>query len=138
MHIVSSARVLSLFTHTHYGRVLTTLGLHVQILDDCFNVQVFVEMYALRGAGLSLPLFILVPSFLLYSCYFMILSLLHSAAFSSRYSFAIMCSLICIIAVVIDYYSSDFSLFRLQFRLSVYTWGIFSSRICVAITSPYP
>ena len=44
MHMVSSARVLSLFTHTHYGRVLTTLGLHVQLLDDCLIVQVFDEL----------------------------------------------------------------------------------------------
>ena len=31
-----------LYTHTHYGRILTTLDLHVQLLDDCSNVQVFV------------------------------------------------------------------------------------------------
>jgi len=34
----------SLYTHTHHGRVLTTLDLHVQILDDCLIVQVFDEM----------------------------------------------------------------------------------------------
>ena len=34
--------------HTHSpGRVLTTLDLHVQILDDCSNVQVFDEIVRL-------------------------------------------------------------------------------------------
>jgi len=36
----SYARAVPFYTHTHHGRVLTTLDLHVQILD---GLQVFVE-----------------------------------------------------------------------------------------------
>ena len=48
------ARVV-LFTHTHSpGRFLTTLNLHVQILDALFLLcRCLMRLYALRGAGRS-------------------------------------------------------------------------------------
>jgi len=63
MHIVL-LHELFLYTHTHHGRVLTTLDLHVQILDDCSIVQVFDET-AHNARSLSPSLF-LVSSSLLY------------------------------------------------------------------------
>ena len=117
MHMVSSARVLSLFTHTHYGRVLTTLGLHVQLLDGGSNVQVFDETVRLARSLGPLPLILVYLHFILVIilCFLYITFDFCSAAIFFLLFIAIMCSLICIIAVVLDYYSSDYSLFRLQF-----------------------
>ena len=43
-----------LYTHTHHGRVLTTLDLHVQILDDLFPLcRCSLRLYASRIAGAS-------------------------------------------------------------------------------------
>ena len=69
----------SLYTHTHHGRVLTTLDLHVQILDGLFPVvQVFDETVH-YARSLSSSLF-LVFSSLLYFCHFLIPPLSLSAA----------------------------------------------------------
>ena len=77
MHIVYMHEFFPLHTHSP-GRFLMTLDLHVQILDACSIVQVFNEtIHIARSLSLSL---ILVFSSLLYSCYFLILSLSHSAA----------------------------------------------------------
>jgi len=122
-HIVSSPRVPSLYTHTHYGRVLTTLGLHVQLLDGCSNVQVFDELVHFASWTLSPSLHsgtLISPSFLLlhdsiciaFNCHF--LPIIH---------IAIMCSFY--MSYCSDFHGLDYSLFRLQFRLSAYTWGFF-------------
>ena len=54
-----------LYTHTHYGRVLTTLGLHVQLLDGCSNVQVFDETVCLARSLGPLPLILVYLHFIL-------------------------------------------------------------------------
>ena len=111
-----------LYTHTHYGRVLTTLGLHVQLLDDVSLCRCSMSWYTLRGVRHSLPLFILVPLFLLYSCYSMTLSVLHSAAIFFLSFILLSCEVF--MSYCSDFYGWDYSLFRLQFRLNAYTWGI--------------
>ena len=75
MHIVFCTS-FSLYTHTHHGRVLTTLDLHVQILDACSIVQVFDEtVHIARSLGplpfilVFLPLLIPVPIFFLIHAY---------------------------------------------------------------------
>ena len=46
--------LFSLYTHTHHGRVLTTLDLHVQILDDWFSLcRCTLRLCSLRIAGAS-------------------------------------------------------------------------------------
>ena len=60
-----------------------------------------MSWYTLRGVGHCLPLFILVPSFLLYSCYFMTLSVLLSAAIFFLSFILLSCvAFICHIAVI--------------------------------------
>jgi len=71
-----------LYTHTHYGRVLTTLGLHVQLLDDGLIVQVFDELVhiarswtlspSIHSGILSSPLFLLLHDSICiaFSCHF--------------------------------------------------------------------
>ena len=66
-----------------------------------------MRLYALRGTGRSLSLLILVffpffiPAIIFDSC------ISHLAFILFLISFEIMCSLICIIAVITDYYSPD-------------------------------
>jgi len=77
MHTVYMHEFSSLHIHSP-GRFLTTLDLHVQIWTFVSVVQVFDEtIHIARSLSLSL---ILVFSSLLYSCYFLILPLSHSAA----------------------------------------------------------
>ena len=103
----------SLYTHTHHGRVLTTLNLHVQILDDCLIVQVFDEMVhiarswtlspSLHSGTLISPLFLSLHDSICiaFSCHF--LPAIH---------IAIMCSFY--MSYYSDFfYSLDYSLFRL-------------------------
>ena len=62
-----------LYTHTHHGRVLTTLDLHVQILDDWFPLcRCTLRLCSLRIAGAS-PYSILVLLSFQLSYYFLIL-----------------------------------------------------------------
>ena len=119
----------SLYTHAHHGRVLTTLDLHVQILDVCSIVQVFDETVRL-ARNWTLFLLILVFTSLLYSCYFLILSLSHSAVI-----FPSVIHLLSLFRLYM-YYCSDHWLLWFRFiacsgwfRLSVYAWGIFLAYI---------
>ena len=107
MHIVYLHELFPLYTHTHHGRVLTTLDLHVQILDDCFCCA-DVRCAHIYARSLSPSLF-LVSSFLLYFCYIHDFSF---TAFSCHFLviihlLSLWLSWICIIAVIDDYYSSD-------------------------------
>jgi len=77
VHIVYMHELLPLHTHS-LGRFLTTLNLHVQILDALFLLfRCWMIPYILRGAGVSLYL-ILIFSSLLSSCYFLILDISDS------------------------------------------------------------
>jgi len=130
MHIVYMHELSPLHTHSP-GRFLTTLDLHVQILDALFLLcRCSMRPYILRGADLS-------PFWLWYSCISLFLLLFfnscisHLASILFFISFKIMCSLYM-------YYCSDGWLlwFRFitcsgYFRLSAYTWGIFFA-YCVA------
>ena len=91
MHIVYMHELSPLHTHS-LGHFLTTLDLHVQILDACSIVQMYDETVRLaRNRTLSFDSGIL--SFL-YSCYYFIyfcISPLASILF--LISFQIMCSL---------------------------------------------
>ena len=71
-----------------------------------------MSWYTLRGVGHCLPLFILVSSVLLYSCYSMTLSVLHSAAiFLHVIHIVITCSFY--MSYCSDLHGWDYSLFRL-------------------------
>ena len=98
--------LVPLYTHTHYGCVLTTLSLHVQLLDGCSNVQGSTRLFVLRGTGRSF----------FYFWYFT--SLYSVISWFCIYCFHLPCSchhlpailrivIICIIAVFIDHYASD-------------------------------
>ena len=101
-----------LYTHTHYGRVLTTLGLHVQLLDDCFIIQVFDELVhiarswtlspSLHSGTLISPLFLSLHDSICiaFNCHF--LPAIH---------IVIMCSFY--MSYCSDSYGLDYSLFRL-------------------------
>jgi len=117
-----------LYTHSP-GRFLTTLDLHVQILDALLLLcRYSMRLYALRGTGRSLFWF-------WYSFLSLFLLLLFDSCISPLayilflISFQIMCSLYL-------YYCSDYWLlwFRFiacsgYFRLNVYMWGIFLAYI---------
>ena len=100
MHIVSSARALSLYTHTHHGRVLTTLDLHVQILDGLFLLcRCSLRSYIMRGAWVPLCSGILISVIFLLLSWFSLYRI--QLPFSCHYSSAI-------IVIVMDmYYCSD-------------------------------
>jgi len=70
-----------LYTHTHYGRVLTTLDLHVQILDDCSNVQVLDEAIHI-ARSLGPLLLILVLLHFLFLLLFLVSRISHLACHS--------------------------------------------------------
>ena len=96
------------FTHIHsLGRFLTTLDLHVQILDALFLLcRCSMWLYAQRRTGRSffwfcysfLSLFLLLFLIHVYHTWLLFYSLFH---FRSCVAF------ICIIAVIIDYYGLD-------------------------------
>ena len=114
MHLVSSARAVSpLHTHTHYGRVLTTLGLHVQLLDGCSNAQGSTRLFVLRGTGRSFFRFWYPHLFYISAIFLSLFICYHCVVLYVLLQWSL------IIIVLI------YSLFRLQFRLSIYTWGIF-------------
>ena len=101
MHTVYMHEFSSLHTHSP-GRFLTTLDLHVQILDALFlSCRCSMRPYILQGAWVSL---ILVFSSLLYSCYFLILPLSHSAAIFFPLFICYHCD------ILYMYYCSDFDL----------------------------
>ena len=115
-----------LYTHTHYGRVLTTLGLHVQLLDGCSNVQMFDETVRLARSLGPLPLILVYLHFILdIILRFLYITFdFYSAVIFFPLFIAIMCGLICITAVFMIIMLPIYSLFWLQFRLSAYTRGI--------------
>jgi len=126
MHIVYMHES-PLYTYTHQvafwrpwictSRYWTLVSV-VQVFDETIRIA--------RSLSLSL---ILVFSSLLYSCYFLILPLSHSAAIF----FPLFICYHCVRLYM--YYCSDFDLwFRFiacsgYFRLSVYIWGIFLAYI---------
>ena len=88
------------------------------------------ELGALSSISGISPLYILsLPdsAFIAFSCH--VLAIIYLLSLELSLYVLLQCSLIIMLPI--------YSLFRLQFRLSAYTRGIFSSRICVAITSPY-
>ena len=130
VHTVYMHDLFSLHTHSP-GRVLTTLDLHVQILDDCFYCAV------VRWDGMLCEELISLSLLSCYSYISLFLLLLFDSCISPLasilflISFEIMCSLICIIAVIADYYSSDLYLVQVNLGLACIR-GVFTSRIYVA------
>ena len=100
-----------LYTHS-LGRFLTTLDLHVQILDADSIVQMYDETVRLaRNQTLSFDSGIL--SFL-YSCYYSLIPVYHHwLLFCSLFHSRSCVASICIIAVIADYYDWIYSLFKL-------------------------
>ena len=87
-----------LYTHTHHGRVLTTLDLHVQILDGCSNVQGSTRLFVLRGTGRSFFYFWYFTSFIFLS--FLDFTFIASAVIFLAIIYAA-------IIVIDDYYGLD-------------------------------
>jgi len=84
-----------LYTHTHHGRVLTTLDLHVQILDSLFLLcRCSLRLYASRIVRAS-PYSVLVLLSFQLSYYFLILVISVQLLFQSLYHM-ISCVIACI------------------------------------------
>ena len=124
MHLVYMHEFSPLHTHS-LGRFLTTLDLHVQILDACFFCAGVRWDYTLCEELEALPFDSGILAFSLFLLLFFDSCISPLASILFLTSFQIMCSLYM-------YYCSDPWLlwFRFiacsgNFRLSAYTWGIF-------------
>ena len=102
-------------THS-LGCFLTTLDLHVQVLDiSCYWSSVRLRPNMLRGAGVFLyPFWYYCLSFYSYwFCSFPDLLYFAISYYSFPYSYVIMVMLICDITVIMIHFSKFYSLFRL-------------------------
>ena len=124
MHIVYMHEQSSLHTHSP-GRVLTTLNLHVQILDACFYCA------GVRWDGtLCEDLISLSPFWFWYSCISLFLLLLFDSCISPLASILFLISFQIMYSLYMYYCSDRWLLwFRFiacsgYFRLNVYTWSI--------------
>ena len=127
MHIVYIHELSSLHTYSP-GRFLTTLHLHVQLLDALFLLCRFDEtIHIARSLSLSL---IMVFSSLLSSYYFLILPLSYSVVTFFPLFICYHCvKFTCIIAVILILVSI-YTLFQVTLSLACIR-GVFSSRIYV-------